>query len=48
VRQDADVEVAMLTITGAVMARGKHDLGDTIPAFARRVVDQLLRGIEAR
>jgi AcrR family transcriptional regulator len=47
-RPDADVEIAMLTLTGAVMARGKHDAAPAEPDFAARVVDQLLRGIAAR
>jgi AcrR family transcriptional regulator len=47
-RQDTDVEIAMLTLTGAVMARGKHEPDEAAPDFASRVVDQLLTGIVAR
>jgi AcrR family transcriptional regulator len=47
-RPGADVEVAMLLLTGAVMARGKHDTTPAEPGFASRVVDELLRGIGAR
>jgi AcrR family transcriptional regulator len=47
-RPDTDVEVAMLTLTGAVMARGKHEAAQEAPDFAVRVVDQLLQGIGAR
>jgi AcrR family transcriptional regulator len=47
-RPDTDVEIAVLTLTGAVMARGKHDTTPAAPAFAARVVDELLRGIAAR
>jgi AcrR family transcriptional regulator len=47
-RRDTDVEIAMLTLTGAVMARGKHDPTPAEPGFATRVVDELLRGIAAR
>jgi AcrR family transcriptional regulator len=47
-RADTDVEIAMLTLTGAVMARGKHDRTPAEPRFATRVVDELLRGIGAR
>jgi AcrR family transcriptional regulator len=47
-RADTDVEVAMLTLTGAVMARGKHDVTPAEPGFAGRVVDELIRGIGAR
>jgi AcrR family transcriptional regulator len=43
-----DVEVAMLLLTGAVMARGKHDPTPTAPGFVRSAVDQLLGGIAAR
>ena len=38
----------MLTLTGAVMARGKHDATPAEPGFAARVVDELMRGIAAR
>src|SRR6516162_10095620 len=47
-RPDTDVEIAMLTLTGAVMARDKHDSTPPLPGFAARVVDELLRGIAAR
>jgi AcrR family transcriptional regulator len=47
-RPDADVEIAMLALTGAVMARGKHDTTPAAPGFAARVVDELLRGVAAR
>jgi AcrR family transcriptional regulator len=46
-RPDTDVEIAMLTLTGAVMARGKHEATEAAPEFAIRLVDQLLRGIRA-
>jgi AcrR family transcriptional regulator len=44
-RADIDVEVAMLMLTGAVMARGKHDPAPAAPGFVDRAVDELLRGI---
>jgi AcrR family transcriptional regulator len=47
-RADTDIEVAMLALTGAVMARGKHDVTPAEPGFAGRVVDELIRGIGAR
>ena len=47
-RPGTDVEVGMLLLTGAVMARGKHDTTPAEPGFASRVVDELLRGIGAR
>jgi AcrR family transcriptional regulator len=43
-RDDLDVDIAMLALTGAVMARGKHDPTPASPGFAARVVDELLRG----
>jgi len=46
-RADTDVEIAMLTLMGAVMARMKHDYGEAAPDFSARVVDQLLRGLAA-
>jgi AcrR family transcriptional regulator len=46
-RADIDVEVAMLMLTGAVMARGKHDPAPAAPGFVDRAVDELLRGIAA-
>ncbi len=47
-RPDTDIEIAMLAITGVVMARGKHDTTPAAPGFAARVADELLRGIAAR
>lgn len=47
-REDTDVEVSMLALTGAVLSREKHDTTPAAPGFARRVVDELLRGIAAR
>jgi AcrR family transcriptional regulator len=47
-RPDTDVEIAMLTLTGAVLAREKHDGRPAEPGFAARVVDELLCGIAAR
>ena len=35
----------MLLLTGAVMARGKHDATPAAPGFVTRVVDELLQGI---
>jgi len=47
-RADLDVDVAMLTLTGIVMARGKHDPTPAGPGFAARVVDELLAGMTPR
>jgi AcrR family transcriptional regulator len=47
-RPDTDIEIAVLTLTGAVMARGKHDTTPAAPGFAARVVAELLRGIAPR
>jgi AcrR family transcriptional regulator len=44
-RPDTDIEVAMLMLTGAVMARGKHEPTPAEPGFVTRVVDELLRGL---
>ncbi len=44
-RPDIDLEVAVLALTGAVIARGKHDAPPAEPDFATRVVDEVLRGI---
>ena len=47
-RPGLDVEVAMLMLTGAVMARGKHDPTPAAPGFVDSAVDELLRGIAAQ
>jgi AcrR family transcriptional regulator len=47
-RPDTDVEVAMLMLTGGVMARGKHDPTPAEPGFTARVVDELLQGLGSR
>jgi AcrR family transcriptional regulator len=47
-RPDIDVEIAMLTLTGAVLSREKHDSHPAEPGFATRVVDELLRGFAVR
>lgn len=47
-RPDTDVEVAMLMLTGAVMARGKHDPTPAAPGFVAHAVDELLLGITPR
>jgi AcrR family transcriptional regulator len=47
-RPGTDVEVAMLMLTGAVMARGKHDSTPDEPRFVDRAVDELLHGIASR
>jgi AcrR family transcriptional regulator len=47
-RADLDVDVAMLSLTGTVMARGKHDPTPASPGFAARVVDELLAGVAPR
>ena len=47
-RPDVDVEVALFMLTGAVIARGKHQ-SEAIPAdYAQRVVDELLAGLAPR
>ena len=47
-RPDLDIEIAVLALTGAAIARGKHDARPAEPDFPTRVVDQVLRGIAAR
>jgi AcrR family transcriptional regulator len=46
-RPDTDVEIAMLTLTGAIMAHEK-DAGTLDDEFAARLVDGLLLGLSAR
>jgi len=48
VRPDADLDVAMLALTGAIMARGKLDGPKANPDFVTRLVDELLLGITPR
>jgi AcrR family transcriptional regulator len=47
-RADTDVEIAMLTLTGAVLAHGKHGPGPAEPDFAARVVNELMLGLAPR
>lgn len=47
-RADLDVEIAMLSLTGTVMARGKHEQAPASPGFAARVVEELLAGLAPR
>jgi AcrR family transcriptional regulator len=44
-RADLDVGVAMLALTGTVMARGKHDSTPVSAGFTAQVVDELLHGM---
>ena len=47
-RPDTDVEIAMLTLTGAIMAQEKSAAGLLDGDFAARLVDGLLLGCSAR
>jgi AcrR family transcriptional regulator len=47
-RPGIDVEVAMLLLTGAVLARGKHDASPAVPGFVESAVDELLLGLAPR
>ena len=47
-RPDTDVEIAMLTLTGACMAQDQSVRGDADDEFATRLVDGLLLGLSAR
>jgi AcrR family transcriptional regulator len=44
IRPDLDIEVAMLTLTGAAMSRGRCEIIPHDGEFAERVVDSLLLG----
>jgi AcrR family transcriptional regulator len=48
IRSDVDVEIAMLTLTGTAMARGKCETVELNAEFAERVVDSLLLGLTPR
>jgi len=47
-RPDTDVEIAMLTLTGAIMAQEKSPDGTFDDDFPVRLVDGLLQGLSAR
>ena len=47
-RPDTDVEIAMLTLTGAIMAQDQSTSGALDDNFAIRLVDGLLQGLSAR
>jgi AcrR family transcriptional regulator len=47
-RPDTDVEIAMLTLTGAIMAQDNRPDGTLDGDFATRLVDGLLLGLSAR
>jgi AcrR family transcriptional regulator len=47
-REDADVEVATFLLSGAVLARGGYAAEPSDAKYARRVVEELLRGLAAR
>ena len=48
IRADLDIEVAMLTLTGAAMSRGRCEIVPHYGEFATRVVDSLLAGLAPR
>jgi hypothetical protein len=48
IRPDLDIEVAMLTLTGAAMSRGRCEIIPHDEEFATRVVDSLLLGLSPR
>ena len=48
IRPDLDIEVAMLTLTGAAMSRGRCEIVPHDGEFATRVVDSLLAGLAPR
>lgn len=47
-RPDIDIEIAMLTLTGTAMSRGKCETIERNAEFAERVVDSLLLGLTPR
>jgi len=47
-RPDTDVEIALLALTGAVLAKEKSADGELNGEFAARVVDELLLGLAVR
>ena len=47
-RPDIDIEIAMLTLTGTAMSRGKCETIGRNAEFAERVVDSLLLGLTPR
>jgi AcrR family transcriptional regulator len=47
-RPDTDVEIALLTLTGTVLAREKCDATPAAAGFAERVVDQIIQGVSAK
>ena len=47
-RPDTDVEIALLALTGTVMAKEKAADGSLDGEFAARIVDELLLGLAAR
>ena len=47
-RADLDVEIVLLTLTGAAMSRGKYDTVPHDREFAERVTDRLLLGLAPR
>jgi AcrR family transcriptional regulator len=47
-RPQTDVEIAMVTLTGACMAQGSSADGSLDDRFATRLVDGLLQGLSAR
>ncbi len=47
-RADVDVEIALLTLTGTVLAKEKSADGELNAGFAARIVDEVLLGLAAR
>jgi AcrR family transcriptional regulator len=47
-REDVDIEAAMFMLSGAVLIRSRFGLQPIEEGYARRVVDELLRGLASR
>lgn len=47
-RDGTDIEAAMFMLSGAVLIRGRYGLRPIEDGYARRVVDEMLRGLASR
>ncbi|HEY2552797.1 MAG TPA: TetR/AcrR family transcriptional regulator [Streptosporangiaceae bacterium] len=47
-REGADIDAALFLLTGAVLARGQHGQERPEAGYARRIVEELLRGLSSR
>ena len=47
-REGTDIDAALFLLSGAVLARGQHGQERLEAGYARRIVEELLRGLAAR